>query len=651
MDQQNIDFSDIEQFLLTHYKKCPIHKRLIMYLRIDNTEDPQVIKCQKCIDENKQQRFIDIVELLQSDDHFLFQKWPIHDDDTISENLEKIKQWPYSQYCDEINLIFDEMVEKIQKKKKEILKDLGQIQENQQKSLNYYKQIFQQEKLIDIIKSQFGDQEKQNEMILSIIKESEQNYESNKKQLIDLINEANKHLFDLTKVKNMKDEVLSLINMLKIFDNYQNNQNIEQLDKMSIKNSGKNLEEIKIHQFEDLDKCQNFKKINIDFREQNLKGEDLKELQNIFDKCKNITELQLNLQYLTLIYYGLHNITYKKTFWIYVRKTSIGDEAVKDITKGLVKHQNITNLQLLLEDNQIGIIGAKHLANQIEQFQNLIQLNLDLSQNLICNETVQNIAIAIQKNKNMISIVLNFSYNKIDTEAAIHIAKALNQLSNLNKLFLYLDGCKIQDEGAIYISESIKKLKHISQIGIGLRNNDISFKGVQNISDSINNFEKINLLGINFQENNIGNKGLSYLAKKLQNYQNLETLDLAFGANNINNLGVLHVLQAIQNYKNIVRLSLYFWKSNLKQVTAKFIAKILQEFHNLSDLKLNLEDNNIGIEGCELILNGIEKKNQKIKKLELSLIKNNIDAVNIEQITKKLDMLKEQTKNEWTYKI
>ncbi|KAL4467729.1 hypothetical protein ABPG74_013064 [Tetrahymena malaccensis] len=608
--------------------KCPIHKRSIIYLRLDNKEDPQVIKCQKCLDEKKFKSFIDIVDLLSSDDHFLFQKWPIYDDDTISENLEKIKQWPFNQHCEDINCIFDEMVEKIQLKRKEILKDLGQIQEDQQKSLNYYKYISQQEKLTDIIKSQFGDQKKQNEMILSIIKENEQNYESNKKQLVDWINEANKNIFDLNKVKNMKDKVLSLISMLKIFDNQQDNSIIEQIDNTSVDENDQNFEEITINQFDDLDKCYDFKKIQIDLKKYNFEVQDLEEIQNTFLKCKNITELKLDLQ-----------------------ETNIGDEAIKYIKNGLAKHQNITRLELLLENNQITELGAKYLANSIEYIQNLICLNIDLCQNLICNEAVQNIATAIQKNKNMTSLSLRFDENNIDAGGAQHIAKALSQLQNLNLLYLQLYQCQIKDEGAIYISESIKKLKYISQIFIGLRNSGISFRGVQNIANSIDNFEKINYLGFNFQENNIGNEGISYLAQRLQNFQNLETLQLCLGGNNIDDLGAQSVLQSIQNYKNIVDLEIILWESNLSIETARFIAKILQDFHKLSDLQLNLEDNNIGIQGCELIINEIEKKNQKIKKLGINLENNNIDAVNKEQIRTKLDMLIKQANNDWEYEI
>ncbi|KAL4467730.1 hypothetical protein ABPG74_013065 [Tetrahymena malaccensis] len=376
MDQQNIDFSDIEQFLLTHYRKCPNHKRLITYLRLDNKEDPLVFKCLKCLDEKKFKIFVDIVELLQSDDHFLFQKWPIHDDDTISENLEKIKQWPFAQYCEEINFIFDEMVEKIQLKRKEILKDLGQIQEDQQKSLNYYKQISQKEELKNIIKSQFGDQKKQNEMILNIIKENEQNNESNKKQLVDLINEANKNIFDLTKVKNMKDEVLSLINMLKTFDNQQGNQIIEQPDNMSVNNNDQNFEEITINQFDDLDKCYDFKKINIDFSE-----------------------------------------------------TGIEDVAIKNIAKGLAKHQNITSLELFLGENNIGNEGINYLAKKLKKFLNLETLDISFGDNNIGIQGCELIINEIEKkNKKINQLSINLKNNNIDDVNKEQIRKKLDML-------------------------------------------------------------------------------------------------------------------------------------------------------------------------------------------------------------------------------
>ncbi|KAL4498228.1 hypothetical protein ABPG73_006702 [Tetrahymena malaccensis] len=420
MDQEDIDFSDIEKFLLTHYRKCPIHKRSITYLRLDDKEDPQLIKCFKCMEENKSNNCIDIVELLQSDNHFIFQKWPIHDDDTILKDLQQMKQWPFAQYCEEINLIFDEIIEKVQSKRKEILKDLGQIQENQQKPLDYYKQISQKEKLVNIIKNQFADQKEQNQMILSVIKENEQNYGSNKKQLVDLINEANKHLFDLIEIKNIMDKVLSSINQINRFDNQQD------FDGKPVDNNDQNLEEITIYSFVDLNQCWDFQKINFDFSRYDLQFDSLEELKDELNYCQNIVELQLNLQ-----------------------QTSINNEAIKNIVEGLFNHQNIKKLQLGLESNKIELIGAMHFANLIEIIQNLTYLDLDLRENLISSEAVQSIAKAIQSNRNMTHLELGFSQNNIGREGAMYIGNALSQLQNLNTLFLYLNNCHILDEGAI----------------------------------------------------------------------------------------------------------------------------------------------------------------------------------------------------------
>ncbi|KAL4481981.1 hypothetical protein ABPG74_008070, partial [Tetrahymena malaccensis] len=346
MDQENVDFSDVEKFLLIQYKKCPIHKRQIAYLRLDDKQDPQVVKCQKCLDENKFKIFIDIYELFQSSDYQIFQKWPIHDDDRISERLEQMKQWSLAQYLDEINLIFDEIVEKIQSKRKEILKDLGQVQENYQKCLNYYQQISQKEKLAEIIKSQFGDKKKQNEMILSIIKE--------------------------TDIKNMKDEVLSSISMLNIFESQQDEYNNYQ-----------NLEEITIYKLEDLDKCYNFKKIKFDNERYPDVDEYLGECQQTLERCTNIDELQFDFSYCDIqdegaIIISESIIKLKLLSKIHLRlnKNSLSAKGVLHISRSINNIEKINHLGYNFEENNIGSEGFCYLANQLQQCQNLKTLHL-----------------------------------------------------------------------------------------------------------------------------------------------------------------------------------------------------------------------------------------------------------------------------------
>ncbi|KAL4498229.1 hypothetical protein ABPG73_006703 [Tetrahymena malaccensis] len=391
MDQQeNINFSDFEQFLAICYKKCPIHNRLITHLRLDDKEDPQVIKCYKCMEQNKQQRFVDIIDLIQCDNDLIFQKWPIHDDDKISENLEKIRKWQFFQYFDEINLIFDDIIEKIQSKRKEMLKDLEQIQENQQKSLNYYQQICQKEKLADIIKNQFRDQKKQNEMILNIIKENEQNYESNKKQLLDLIKEANKHLFDLNKIKNIKEGVLSLINNFNIFANQQDKEKVEQPGIISIEDSDQNLEEIKINVFRDLYKCYNFKKINIDFTDNILNADAIQMIQATFLKCENITELTLDLS-----------------------GTQLNDRGVQIITRELAKQKNIKILNAKFQENKITSTGAEYFGDLLTNLPNLQILKLFLSKNEIGIQGASKIIKDLVNNQIIQELELDLQYNSI----------------------------------------------------------------------------------------------------------------------------------------------------------------------------------------------------------------------------------------------
>ncbi|EAR95886.2 transmembrane protein, putative (macronuclear) [Tetrahymena thermophila SB210] len=509
MDKENIDFSDVEKFLLTHYIKCPTHKRSVIYLRLDDEEDPQVIKCQKCLDEKKYKCFIDIIELLQSDNHFIFQKWPIHDDDSIYEKLEQIRQWPFAKYCQEINLLFDEIIEAIQSKRKSILKNLGLIEEITQKPLNFFKEICQKEKLIDIIKTQFGDQKKQNEMILNIIKQNQENYEKNKNLLIELINQANKNLFGLDKIQNIKEEVLSSIQKVNNFDDLQ--VIVDQSNNITIENYDQCFKKIKITKIEELNKYYDYQKIKIDFREQYLSFIDIYIISQSLNKFKKINEFSLRIS-----------------------GNTIYNENVCQIIKGLFKYQTLTKLKLKFGDtfNYIGSEGAKCIAQFIKQNNNLVKLHLNTKLKDIDQEGASSIADAIEACQNLNNLTLYFrinfnsaerfkkitraieklqkleilkldcSSNYIGNEIAKVISNSLEKNINLKELDLNLDYSKIEDEGAFYIGDALTKLQNIQILKLSLSCNQIGVKGAQKIIKDLENNKKIQDLHINLSNSN-----------------------------------------------------------------------------------------------------------------------------------------------------
>ncbi|EAR95885.2 hypothetical protein TTHERM_00816230 (macronuclear) [Tetrahymena thermophila SB210] len=517
MDKENIDFSDVEKFLLTHYIKCPTHKRSVIYLRLDDEEDPQVIKCQKCLDEKKYKCFIDMIELLQSDNHFIFQKWPIHDDDQIYEKLEQISLWPFAKYCQEINLLFDEIIEAIQSKRKSILKNLGLIEEITQKPLNFFKEICQKEKLIDIIKTQFGDQKKQNEMILNIIKQNQENYEKNKKLLVELINQANKNLFSLSKIQNIKEEVLSSINKLNTFDDLQ--VIVDQSNNITIENYDQCFKKIKITKIEEFNKYYDYQKIKIDFGEQQLTFQDIQTISQSLNKFKKINEFTLRIS-------GIQ----------------IGNEEMYEIIKGLYKHKTLTKLKLKFKLNVFKSAGAQYIAKFIKQNKNLVKLHLNLNLDDIKQEGASSIADAIETCQNLNNLALYFQRNYYDAEGIENIARAiekhqkleilkidyqsnymedeitqiisnaLGKNKNLTELDLNFDSCSIEDEGAFYIGDALAKLLNLQILKLSLRNNEIGVKGAQKIIKDLENNRKIQDLHINLSDSEeicqLGNRNL-----------------------------------------------------------------------------------------------------------------------------------------------
>ncbi|KAL4502267.1 hypothetical protein ABPG72_000502 [Tetrahymena utriculariae] len=342
MNKEYPDYSDTEKFLFAHYDICPIHKKIIVYLRLADKEESQVLKCLKCLELTKFKRFVDLIALLESDNDFVFKKWPIHDNDNneIQEKLEQIRR--------------------------EALKDLGQIDEISQNVLSYYKKMPQWEKLIETIKNDFDDLNQQNQIILNIINENQQNYESYKKQLFCLINEQNNNLFDLTKQKNIMNEALSQINKLS--------------NAISIKNNDESLEEIIITELENLYKLYKFKKINIDFyvifskQKNNLEDQDFQAISNELNKCKNIIELTLDLSNNNIGTGGEEHIAKELNQFLNLITLNLYLENTKLLDQGVI------SISQSIENNDISVKGVYNIANQIDDFRNLNQLGLNLQQ-------------------------------------------------------------------------------------------------------------------------------------------------------------------------------------------------------------------------------------------------------------------------------
>ncbi|KAL4502269.1 hypothetical protein ABPG72_000504 [Tetrahymena utriculariae] len=512
MNQLDKDFSDVEQFLLKYYSKCPQHKRFIQYLKLDDQNESHVMKCNCCIQSQKYKSFIDIVELIQNQGNSIFNGWPIYDDDSIYRNLQEINKWFNEFKPEDIDNLFDEiqrqLSEALQNKKKQILNDLKKIDEIKQEPILFYNKISQKDKLVNIIKTQYTDQSKQNKLIQEIIQENQQNYQQNKNQLIDLINKANKCYLDKIKIQTMKDDVLAQINELQICDFYENNQNWV---------------EIKISKLEDLDKCQDYKKISINLANINLDSHATRAMTNSLIKCNGIINLEL---------------------WL--SQANICDQGAQNISERLIKHQDIQVLIMDLSNNKIGIIGANDLAKAIKKIKNLTQLFLDLSKNNNFKEAIENLATAIGKNQKMKHLSLGLENNNIGTEGAKCIAKSISYLQNLIDLYLFLGDNNINDLGALYILNAIK------------------------------NYQNITKLDICFWKSKINSAIALPITEILQNYHNLSELCLYLKENMIGSEGVMLIVNEIEKRnKQIQRLSLYLKKNeidevNKKQLTEKF---------------------------------------------------------------------------------
>ncbi|KAL4467739.1 hypothetical protein ABPG74_013074 [Tetrahymena malaccensis] len=132
MDIINIEMSDKE--ILNQI--CPVHKRTVISLGLDDKNDPQVMKCIQCQEYKTPQSSIYIEDLLQSDNTTIFRNWPIQEDHNCYRQLKQlddISKWFSDSKEKQIDDFFTEfksrIIQKIDNIKKDNLKKLERINE------------------------------------------------------------------------------------------------------------------------------------------------------------------------------------------------------------------------------------------------------------------------------------------------------------------------------------------------------------------------------------------------------------------------------------------------------------------------------------------------------------------------------------------
>ncbi|EAR91317.3 kinase domain protein (macronuclear) [Tetrahymena thermophila SB210] len=458
--------------------KCPKHlNKNIEWIKLVEDSDPYALKCTKCLDKTEFVNYINIEDLLDSNYETIFEGWPFSQEPEILERLKEItsKASEVIEIKDKIRIFFKSIRMKIDSKLEVKQEEIFQFIDQYNKAQEEYNQIYQKEKLIDIVKSMNQDFEKQNQMLKEIIKENNLNYEINKQRLLNQINNFNKIInLDLDVYSRVEKKLCDVIEnenwLLKICEQQQE---ISNLNNIFIAKC-----------LDDLSQCINQNDVDIDLSQQLIKTEEAKIITRTLENNPNIIRFSLNLS-----------------------KSQISADGFKGICSCLEKFQNIRCLKLNLSDLSVNLFNtANHvligvnsfnynqycqfwlsisnsIADVLQKLPNITELDLNLSQNEIGPEGLKKILCALQKcrkvtqlNLNLSNLFLQLQINSftqrlmtLGSYEVQALAATLDAFKNFQSLNLNLSMNQIDDNGICCIADSLLKCNSIENLDLDLR--------------------------------------------------------------------------------------------------------------------------------------------------------------------------------------
>ncbi|KAL4470669.1 hypothetical protein ABPG72_001780 [Tetrahymena utriculariae] len=136
---------------------CEKHKiNRVQFIKININEQDNVFKCAQCIlDNNQTYDYLYINTVLNSQDDYIFKNWPpVNNQELINELIELVEDEkdPIRIIENEFNDFCNEIMQKIEQKKKVVLQCAQKLQIEKEEFQNIYKKLSEKENLKQILK-------------------------------------------------------------------------------------------------------------------------------------------------------------------------------------------------------------------------------------------------------------------------------------------------------------------------------------------------------------------------------------------------------------------------------------------------------------------------------------------------------------------
>ncbi|KAL4478566.1 hypothetical protein ABPG74_006801 [Tetrahymena malaccensis] len=297
--------------------------------------------------------------------------------------------------------------------------------------------------------------------------------------------------------------------------------------------------------------------------------------------------------------------------------------------------QSDSNLQIDLNNSNIGVQGASDLASCLSKYKNLQTLFLNLSLNNLGTEGALVLGEQLQKDKDFIhieSLVIKLCSNNIQDEGVKGLSSFLNKFPHVQDLEIDLVYNEIGDDGVQYLSSSLRNKQNISTLKLDLAFNKIQESGAENLSSAFANLTKLQNLKINLLKNKIRHNGASILGIALQKCNLLTTLELQLYENKIGSEGLKALSQGLTNCKLLIKLDLLLRANEIDETCMKNFGQSLNQCITLQNLTINFCWNKIGYIGVQDFCSSYLMQSPKLKDFYLNLDNNNIGSKGVAEL-------------------
>lgn len=251
------------------------------------------------------------------------------------------------------------------------------------------------------------------------------------------------------------------------------------------------------------------------------------------------------------------------------------DDSIQNFAKVLNQCPNL--VELSLEGNEIGILGAQAISDSLQSNTNLEILNLNSNQ--IKTDGAQKMVEFLFTNKSLKH--LDIGNNEIDHDGIIGITSVLNWNNNI-LVSLNLDNAvytSIGQETAIHLAKMLQSNKTLEKIS--LKKHAFNCEAIYIMTEHL--LENTKLRVLDLTANRISFKGCEALAKYLTGeFCALESLILT--SNRLGHYGAKAIAHALSKNKTLVHLDMV--KCDIDDNGLRMIAESLFENEVICSLKL-----------------------------------------------------------------